>query len=72
VIKSRELNPQDLQQLSLGLVKEVVALHSRDCIHGEITPQAVIIKEDNSMKLMYPDFSKKPVGGIALDKHVSF
>lgn len=61
VCKSRDLTVQNLQQISISLLHELVAVHSRDCIHGEITPQSVIIKEDNSVKLMFPDFSKKPV-----------
>lgn len=58
--KSEDLTIQNLQQISISLLNEVKALHSRGCFHGEITPKTVIIK-DNSVKLMFPDFSKKPV-----------
>ncbi|XP_052776384.1 serine/threonine-protein kinase 31-like [Mya arenaria] len=59
VIKDRELPPLALQQISIAVVREAAFIHARGCVHGEISPQTVIIREDNSICVLLPDFSKK-------------
>ncbi|XP_053392636.1 serine/threonine-protein kinase 31-like isoform X2 [Mercenaria mercenaria] len=59
-LNSQTLSAEQLHEVSVRLAEEVVEVHARGCIHGEITPQTVILREDNSVLLMYPDFSKLP------------
>ncbi|XP_052262837.1 serine/threonine-protein kinase 31-like isoform X2 [Dreissena polymorpha] len=58
LIKSQTWTPAELQQICVSLVQRVIALHSSGVIHGEITPQSVIIKDCNSVWLVLPDFSR--------------
>jgi tRNA A-37 threonylcarbamoyl transferase component Bud32 len=60
-MKMKKLSAEEAHNVCVSLAEQLVQIHARDCIHGEITPQAVIMREDNSVTLMYPDFSKSPV-----------
>ncbi|XP_060586126.1 serine/threonine-protein kinase 31-like isoform X2 [Ruditapes philippinarum] len=59
-MKMKKLSAEEAHNVCVSLAEQLVQIHARDCIHGEITPQAVIMREDNSVTLMYPDFSKSP------------
>lgn len=64
VVNSTQLTSEQLYKVCLRLTEQVVQIHASGCIHGEITPQSVILREDNSVLLMYPDFSKQSVSKV--------
>ncbi|XP_041364703.1 serine/threonine-protein kinase 31-like [Gigantopelta aegis] len=48
-------------EICFSMASALLALHEENIIHGEVTPQNIVIKEDASCCLLMPDFSRKTV-----------
>ncbi|XP_067673691.1 serine/threonine-protein kinase 31-like [Haliotis asinina] len=59
VHKGKKPHRRTIQMIMRCLAKALQCLHANNIVHGEVTPQNILIREEDGMaELMHPDFSQ--------------